>query len=513
MPSLLIVDDDVAFLDQLSGLLRREYDLRTATTVGEAKAKLAPAPDAVLLDVRLSEQHGDKQGLELLDVLCESLPDVPVVMMTSFSDVDVAVECMQRGALDFIQKSRAQPKEIKARLAKVLQAGRVAQEAAQSKREIELLQPGGIVANSLTMIEVKRKIAAFANGRINVLIRGETGTGKELVAKAIHKLGPRSEKTYKRLSLSTYAPAVVESEIFGHVAGAYTDAQTAKVGVFEQAKDGVLFLDEIGEISLDMQIKLLRVLQEREFERMGGAGHAISLNVQFVFATNANLEQKIADKTFREDFLQRINTAVIWVPPLRERPEDIPLLVDLFLKNGTEQGSLVRGIVPEALDLLTSYEWPGNVRQLENSIESASALAESRASSRIEPEDLESLNSGASRARTSSAAVAPVQADSSESQSTLSQGASTSIPLASATIPDDFNVKRHLAQQELTLISQALKQSGNGRDQRSKAAALLGYGGQEPRFALRDKLKQHANKHPELVAEFPDVYKDQSARE
>ena len=498
MPSLLIVDDDRAYLNELVALLRRDYDLRTAATATEARAQLAPPPDAVLLDVRLSEESGDKQGLELLDALRESLPDVPVVMMTGYSDVEIAVECMQRGALDFLQKARAQPKEIKARLAKALQTGRVAQDAAQSKREVKLFEPGGMVGSSAAMVEVKRKIAAFANGRINVLIRGEPGTGKELVAKAIHELGPRNSSPYQKINLSLYAPMIVESEIFGHTKGAYTDAHTDKVGIFEQVKGGVLFLDEIGEITLDLQIKLLRVLQEREFERMGSAGKPVKLDAQFIFATNADLEEKIAAKEFREDFYGRIKTAVIRVPPLRERPEDIPPLVEHFLKNGTAHGSTVRAVIPQVLDLLLSYSWPGNIRELENTIESATALAEARQSRHIEPEDLDLSITGTQHAQ-----ISLVNA--------TAYGEAQPMPHSRAMAPHEisegFLIDLELARHELGLVRAAMQRFEGSRSQKSEAAQLLGYSGKQPRFALRDRVKAHLLNYDALATEFSDLAK------
>jgi len=371
-PVVLTVDDEVGVRESFRQILQDECDLLEATGGHAALAQLQSREvDLVLLDVRL----GAETGLEILDRIKALEDSIEVILVTAVTDVRTAVEAIKRGAYDYVTK----PFDVDEMLALV----RRAIEKRALKREVlylrsELASARGfdeIIGRHPEMVRIYERIAQVAETTATVLITGESGTGKELIARAIHRQGPRRDRPFVAVNLAAIPEPLLESELFGHERGAFTGAYQKKLGKFELAHGGSLFLDEVGTVRVDLQAKLLRALQEREIERLGGA-RTVKVDVRIIAATNVNLKQAIRDRTFREDLYYRLNVVPLTVPPLRERREDIPLLVDHFVqKYKREFGKAVRGISPGALPMLLDYDWPGNVRELENIIERSVALA------------------------------------------------------------------------------------------------------------------------------------------
>jgi len=368
--SVLVIDDEPVLQDVLSTLLRGAgFDYHGATTAGDGlKQLLDEEIDVVLLDLMLP----DRSGLELLPDIKAHDPHLPVVVITAYSSVESAIEAMRLGAFHYV------PKPFKNE--EVLHLVRRAAERRRLQVENLLLRSrlegmGEIVGTSRRMQEVFELIRRAAPARSNILITGESGTGKELVARAIHRLSPRQGEPFVPVHTSAIPSELLESSLFGHVKGAFTGAVSSRKGLFEAAHRGTLFLDEVGTISPETQTKLLRVIQEREIRRVGGV-EARPVDVRLVAASNVDLWNEVQTGRFREDLYYRLNVITIDLPPLRERREDVPLLVAHFLRIYTEenQRDLV-GFSPEAIDALTEYPWPGNVRELENAVERAVVLS------------------------------------------------------------------------------------------------------------------------------------------
>jgi DNA-binding NtrC family response regulator len=372
---ILIVDDEVNARTALVELLRDEgYTVEAAADAFKALGKVADfAPDLVVTDLKMPGMD----GLQLLAKLRESDADLPVIVMTAFGEVETAVKAMRSGARDYLSKP-VNVGELSVVVARELEQRRLRAETGLLRARLsEKYSFSNIIGSSASMQAVFKTVAQIAPSRASVLITGESGTGKELIAAAIHERSPRAKGPFVKLHCAALAESLLESELFGHERGSFTGAQTRRDGRFFQANNGTLFLDEIGEISPAVQVKLLRFLQEREFERVGG-NETISVDVRVLAATNRNLQQMVAEGKFREDLFYRLNVITIEMPALRERPSDVPLLASFFLrKYAAENGKDVRGFSPEALDLLTGYAWPGNVRELENVIERAVVLAQS----------------------------------------------------------------------------------------------------------------------------------------
>jgi len=373
MRRVLVVDDEPGVRESLRMLLKDECEVVTAASAGEALERLeAVSPDLVLLDLVMP----GRSGLDLLSDLRERSPEAEVVVLTATKTVATAVEAMKRGAADYVTK----PFEVDALRLKV----RRFLEQRDLEREVERLRDevaardrlGTLIGRSAPMQQLFRAIRRVAGSRASVLVRGESGTGKELVARAIHELGPRCAAPFVAVNCAAIPETLMESELFGHERGAFTDAREARMGKFEAAGGGTLFLDEIGEVSPAVQAKLLRVLQERTIERLGG-GRPIAVDVRIVAATNRDLEAAVAAGGFRSDLYYRINVVPLEVPPLRARREDIPLLVASFLERlAADEGGPRRELSAEAWEALQRHDWPGNVRELENAIERATTLAE-----------------------------------------------------------------------------------------------------------------------------------------
>lgn len=380
---ILIVDDDEITCNLLEEVLSKEgYVVDKALNGREAIDKGENKPyDVVLTDIRMI----DVDGMEVLRAYRQKSPDSIIIMMTAFGSIETAIRAIKEGAYDYVSKP-FKLDEIKLTIRRALEQKRLLQENLFYRQElITKYKLENIVGRSPQMLQVYKTVARVAESRSTILIAGESGTGKELVARAIHFNSPRSSKSYVAVDCGSLAETLLESELFGHVRGAFTGAVTNKKGLFEEADNGTCFLDEVGDISLAMQAKLLRVIQEHEIKRVGGT-ETTKIDVRIIAATNKNLEELVAEKKFREDLFYRLNVVSIHLPPLRERLDDIPFLADHFLrKHAAENEKPVSRISAEVLDLLLRYQWPGNVRELENVIERAVTLSPH---SLILPEDL-----------------------------------------------------------------------------------------------------------------------------
>jgi len=369
---ILVADDQRSMREFLDIMLKKEGYRVTLASNGEEVFRLIEKDlfDLALLDIRMPRQD----GISALKRIKTVSPEMIVIMMTAYASADTAIKAMKEGAYDYITKP-FKIDEIKLIIQNALEKRHLREENLLLKQVVrERYHFGNIIGQSPKMLELYDFLEKVAPTKTNILITGESGTGKELVAKAIHYNSPRRDKPFVTLNCGAIPESLIESELFGHMRGAFTDAIATKKGLFEVADEGTLFLDEISEIPLMMQVKLLRVLQDREFKRVGGT-EDIRVDVRIISATNKDLEEAVREKQFREDLFYRLNVIQIRLASLRERKEDIPLLADHFLKKYSEElGKQISGISPEALRILVQYDYPGNVRELQNIIERAVAL-------------------------------------------------------------------------------------------------------------------------------------------
>ena len=371
--AVLIIDDEAAIRESLETLLELEgYSVESAATADQGLARIGERPfDLVLLDLALP----DRNGIDLLAELHVHDPQLSVIMITAYGTVENAVKAMQAGATNFVQK----PWDNEKLLADVrIAVGRHRTEAENVQLKRALKQRYNfehIVGKSEPMLKIFDLVAQVAPSRSTILLQGESGTGKELIAKAVHLNSPRRDRAFVPVNTGSMPPDLLESTLFGHVKGAFTSAIASKKGLFEIADRGTLFLDEIGTMSMDTQSKILRVLQDRKFMHLGGV-HELQVDVRIIAATNVDLKQLVREGKFRDDLFYRLNVITIDLPPLRQRKEDIPLLVDFFLAKYSEENERPRRrMTPEGLRPLLSYSWPGNVRELENVVERAVVLS------------------------------------------------------------------------------------------------------------------------------------------
>lgn len=451
MPNILICDDERSICEMLDITLRREgYKVETVTSGEAAKRKIESALyDVIVTDIRMPNIN----GIEVLRHAHKLSPETAVILITAVDDYEAAVEAVKAGgASDYIRKSPGLVDEIKLGIRKALERVNLSRQNFALKRDAATRNSlDNIIGASPAMEKLKQTIRTVASTQSTVLIYGESGTGKELVARAVHTCSPRAAEPFVSINCGAFPETLLESELFGYVKGAFTGANQNKRGLFEVADGGTIFLDEIGEMTLTMQVKLLRVLQERCIRPVGGTDE-IAIDVRVIAATNRNLEKQVAENTFREDLYYRLNVIPVTVPPLRERREDVPLLVNHFLKKYVPAaGKNIARVTAASLSALASYDWPGNVRQLENTIERAVALETS--------EELHvELPVERPRAR---AAAAGVGAD----------GLSVT---PGSVLPEGMDMEKYVAEIERSLLKSALAQS-NGVQARAADVLKISY--------------------------------------
>lgn len=444
MGRILIVDDEPHMRRILASTLALDrHETKDAGGVAEAKAQLNSSNfDVVFTDQKLE----DGEGLQVLAAVHEADPTVSVVFVTAFATIELAVESMRQGAFDFVTKP-FQPQVIRATAKRACERTALLRENDQLRETVDRLEGSSeIYGNSEAIKTVRELIARVAPTNAPVLILGETGTGKELVAKAIHRSSPRSAKPFVALNCAALPPTLLESELFGHERGAFTGADRSRGGVFEAAHEGTLFLDEVGEMPLEAQVKLLRVLTDGQITRIGSTKPR-QVDVRVLAATHRELSQRARDGAFREDLYYRLAVVPIPIPPLRERPDDIPVLCQLFLEQASRDLKAPKHeISREALDRLTKYSFPGNIRELRNLIERACILSRSEV---IGPDSF------------------PIAGEEQQTTSTGNGGPKNWVDL----IPSATNLREFVFEAEKTLIARTLKETGGAQ---AEAARRLG---------------------------------------
>jgi two-component system response regulator PilR (NtrC family) len=451
---VLVVDDERSMRELLSIVLRRDGHEVLLAENGAAALDLLKRErvDILVTDIRMPLMSG-------VDVLREAKridPDIISIVMTAFASTDTAVEALRLGAADYVNKSPSAANEVRLRVRKELERKRLQRENVLLKRALQTQhQFSNIIGRSDAMIALFELIETIAPTTSTVLISGESGTGKELVARAIHFNSLRKERPFVALNCGAVSETLLDSELFGHMRGAFTGADTNKKGLIEVAEKGTIFLDEIGEMSPLVQVKLLRVLQERKFRRLGGT-EEVDADIRIIAATNRDLSKMVAEGTFREDLYYRINVIPLRLPPLRERVEDIPLLAEHFVSRfASQMGKSLTGISGAALTCLKAYAWPGNIRELENAIERAVALE-----------------------RTPSVLV-----ESLPEQVRAANGAVAGPPATTDAFPEaGFDLEQHVQHIEREYIAEALRRAGGVK---VKAAELLGMSFRSFRYYMK----------------------------
>jgi len=370
---ILIVDDEKSMCQYLSIMLRKEgYDVKTVHNGKKALIEIKESNfDVVITDIRMEGMN----GIELLGAVKETNPALPVIIMTAYASTKTAIDALNHGAFHYLIK-RAKNEEIKMVIRSALDMHRVKSENVFLKKQLKKKDEfKEIIGKSEEIQGVFKLVNKVADTDSTILISGESGTGKELIAKAIHYRSSRASAPFVSINCGALPENLLESELFGHVKGSFTGAIRDKDGMFKVASGGTFFLDEVGETTLAIQVKLLRVLQEREIIPVGGTA-PIKVDVRLIAATNADLEKAVKEERFRADLYYRLNVIPVVIPPLRDRRDDIPLLVDHFLHIASERAGRRKAITKQAMELLTNYDWPGNVRELENIVERACILQE-----------------------------------------------------------------------------------------------------------------------------------------
>jgi two-component system, NtrC family, response regulator PilR len=450
MANILVCDDERSICEMLDIALRREgYKVETVNSGELAKRKIDGAIyDVIVTDIKMP----NIDGIEVLRYAHGASPDSAVILITAVDDYEAAVQAVKAGgASDYIRKSPGLVDEIKLAINRVLEKSTLSKQNFALRRDAAARNSlDNIIGASTAMEKLKQTIRTVASTNSTILIYGESGTGKELVARAVHVCSPRATQPFVSVNCGAFPETLLESELFGYVKGAFTGANQNKRGLFEVADGGTIFLDEIGEMTLAMQVKLLRVLQERTVRPVGSATE-IPIDVRVIAATNRDLDKQVAENTFREDLYYRLSVIPIRVPGLRERKEDIPLLVNHFLKKyAPAAGKGIARVHNASLEALCGYEWPGNVRQLENTVERAVALEMS--------EELH-VELPAERPKAKAAAAS------------AGFGGVSEVGVGGAILPDGLDMEKYVAQIERNLLQAALNQS-NGVQ--TKAADVLG---------------------------------------
>jgi two-component system response regulator PilR (NtrC family) len=451
---VLVVDDERSMRELLAIVLKRDgHDVLVAEN-GRAGVEILRRErvDVLITDIRMPEMN----GVDLLREAKTIDPDITSIVMTAFASTDTAVEALRLGAADYVNKSPSAANELRLRVRKELERKRLQQENVLLKRVLHTSnQFSNIIGSSGPMVAVFQLIQTIASTSSTVLITGESGTGKELVARAIHVNSLRKDRPFVALNCGAVSETLLDSELFGHMRGAFTGADVNKKGLIEVAEKGTIFLDEIGEMTPLVQVKVLRVLQERKFRRVGGTDE-VDADIRIIAATNRDLSKMVADGTFREDLFYRINVIPIRLPPLRERAEDIPMLAEHFVTRfAARMGKEVAGVSGAALACLGAYAWPGNIRELENAMERAVALEQS-------PSILVESLPDAVRA-TAALTVAPAAA-------------------AEGFPAHGFDLEQHVQHIEREYLAEALRRAGGVK---VKAAELLGMSFRSFRYYLK----------------------------
>ena len=451
---VLIVDDEQSMREWMRILFQRDgFEVLVAADGLAARDLIAREyVDVVLTDIRMPRMD----GIELLKAARELAPDAIICMMTAHftRDSEEWRRAREEGAATLFEKPFRDVNLVTAQVRQLIEARRVRHERDVLRQAVSTDGFAGIIGRSPRMLEVFRLVETVCRTNSTILITGESGTGKELVARAIHEQSLRSGNRFVAVNCGAMPEALLESELFGHMRGAFTGADANKKGLIEVADQGTIFLDEIGEMSPTMQVKLLRVLQERKYRRVGGTDEVVA-NIRVIAATNRDLSAMVSDATFREDLYYRLNVIPIRIPALRERADDVPIIADHFLQKFTrEMGKSIHGFTPEALALLLAHAWPGNVRELENVVERAVALEQA---SHITPETLaDHLTNGR--------------------LTTAAQGRDEALP------GNGFNLEQHLQEIERTHVERALKQAGGVQ---VRAADLLGLSFRQFRYLVK----------------------------
>jgi two-component system response regulator PilR (NtrC family) len=454
---VLVVDDERSMRELLSIVLRRDgYDVLLAAD-GKAAVNLLKRErvDVLITDIRMPEMNG-------VDVLREAKridPEIISIIMTAFASTDTAVDALRLGAADYVHKSPNAVNDLRLRVRKELERKRLQQENVLLKRQLGTSNKfANIVGGSSAMMSVFELIETIAPTGSTVLITGESGTGKELVARAIHARSSRSDRPFVAVNCGALPDTLLESELFGHMRGAFTGADTNKKGLLEVAEKGTIFLDEIGEMSTMTQVKLLRVLQDRKFRRLGGT-EEVEADIRIIAATNRDLAKMVAAGEFREDLFYRINVIPVKLPPLRERHDDVQALAEHFVEKYAQQMKKdIQGISGAAIACLRSYSWPGNVRELENAIERAVALERTPA---VLPDSLpEDVRAAAG----------------------VASSGTTSQTVEERTLDDGFDLEQHVQDIEREYIMEALRRSNGVK---KNAAELLGLSFRQFRYLLK----------------------------
>jgi two-component system response regulator AtoC len=465
--SVLVVDDEPEIRSLLSDLLKEEgYAVKLAKSGAEAIAAVVKdAPDLVMMDVKLPDQD----GLAVLRQLKRDHSELEVIVMTAFGGSSTAIKAMEHGAYDYVTKP-FEIDDLLATLKRVFEHADMSNEVTALRLELgkSTADRERIVGSSKPMLEVFKLIGKVASSDATVLITGESGTGKELVAEALHRASKRNPHPLIKVSCAALPETLLETELFGHEKGSFTGAMTMRKGRFETANKGTIFLDEIGEMTLATQTKLLRILQEREFERIG-SNVPIKIDIRVITATNRDLEEEVEGGRFREDLYYRLNVIHIHMPPLRERKDDIPLLVEHFLvKYRYEPSAIPTTVTEEALKRLVDYDWPGNVRELENAVERAVVLSRGTP---ITAEHLPFTKAPKGGARTLEQRREKLHADEAELEDRRDLLEQDEADAANGTGPNGASFKDRVASLEKQLIKEALDRAGGNR---TKAADELG---------------------------------------
>ncbi len=447
MKKILVIDDEISVQVSFRNFLKKEYLLLFASDGEEGVRRFQDAsPDLILLDLIMPRMD----GMTALKRIREADEKIPIIMLTATRTIKTAVEAIKAGADDYLTKP-FDLEELKWLLDKTLSNHDLEKEVQALRTEVSKRYGyENIIGNSRAIQEVFEKVRHVTDTKTTVLLLGESGTGKELVAKALHYNSSRRHQPFMAINCAAIPETLLETELFGHERGAFTDAQSRRIGRFEQAHRGTLFLDEVAELSLPCQAKILRALEERKFMRVGGSD-VIEADVRVIAATNKNLEEEIRKGRFREDLYYRINVIPISLPPLRQRKEDIPLLIKHFLdKKSAAEGVPPKSITPEAMEVLSCYEWPGNVREMENLIEQMVTLSSSQQI------DLDDIPLAIRRRRGPSA-------------------------LNESTPFKELPLEEAVAQLEREMISHALEQS---RHVQTRAAKLLGISRRQLKYKM-----------------------------